>query len=73
MPGGICGPIVFQTSSIGVASPRAVTSLTERVGELGQPVGGHFHNTRNTGYSNALAALESGASIRGRLRSVASR
>src|SRR4029079_16677053 len=49
--------------TIGVASPRAVTSLTERVAALGRPVGGHFHNTRNTGYANALAALESGASI----------
>jgi len=49
--------------TIGVASPRAVTSLTERVAALGRPVGGHFHNTRNTGYANALAALQSGASI----------
>jgi isopropylmalate/homocitrate/citramalate synthase len=49
--------------TIGVASPRAVTSLTESVAALGRPVGGHFHNTRNTGYANALAALESGASI----------
>jgi hydroxymethylglutaryl-CoA lyase/(R)-citramalyl-CoA lyase len=32
-----------------------------RVAELGVPVGGHFHNTRNTGYANALAALEAGA------------
>ena len=31
--------------------------------ELGRPVGGHFHNTRNTGYANALAALEAGASV----------
>ena len=54
---------IVLADTIGVASPRAVTSLTERVGELGQPVGGHFHNTRNTGYANALAALESGASI----------
>ena len=27
------------------------------------PVGGHFHNTRNTGYANALAALEAGATV----------
>ena len=27
------------------------------------PVGGHFHNTRNTGYANALAALEAGAVV----------
>ena len=28
---------------------------------LGKPVGGHFHNTRNTGYANAYAALAAGA------------
>ena len=49
--------------TIGVATPSAVRSLTERVVELGRPVGGHFHNTRNTGYANALAALEAGASV----------
>ena len=26
-------------------------------------MGGHFHNTRNTGYANALAALEAGATV----------
>ena len=31
--------------------------------ELGTAVGGHFHNTRNTGYANALAALEAGATV----------
>jgi hydroxymethylglutaryl-CoA lyase/(R)-citramalyl-CoA lyase len=54
---------IVLADTIGVASPRAVRSLTERVGELGRPVGGHFHNTRNTGYANALAAVESGASV----------
>ena len=38
-------------------------SLIRRVGELGVPTGGHFHNTRSTGYANALAALDAGASI----------
>jgi hydroxymethylglutaryl-CoA lyase/(R)-citramalyl-CoA lyase len=33
------------------------------VRELGRPVGAHFHNTRNTGYANALTALESGATV----------
>jgi len=46
--------------TIGVATPRAVRSLVERVGGN---VGGHFHNTRNTGYANALAALEAGATV----------
>ena len=48
--------------TIGVATPRAVKALVERVGALGRPVGGHFHNTRNTGFANAYAALEAGAS-----------
>ncbi|HEU4943170.1 MAG TPA: hydroxymethylglutaryl-CoA lyase, partial [Gaiellaceae bacterium] len=48
--------------TIGVATPRPVKALVQRVGALGPPVGGHFHNTRNTGFANALAALEAGAS-----------
>jgi isopropylmalate/homocitrate/citramalate synthase len=46
--------------TIGVATPSQVGNLLERVGRLGVPVGGHFHNTRNTGYANAYAALEVG-------------
>jgi hydroxymethylglutaryl-CoA lyase/(R)-citramalyl-CoA lyase len=49
--------------TIGVAAPRAVRSLVTRAAEFGVPVGGHFHNTRNTGYANALAALEAGAAV----------
>jgi hydroxymethylglutaryl-CoA lyase/(R)-citramalyl-CoA lyase len=49
--------------TIGVATPRAVRRLTERVAALGRPTGGHFHNTRNTGYANALAALDAGATV----------
>ena len=47
--------------TIGVATPRPVKALVERVLALGKPVGGHFHNTRNTGFANAYAALEAGA------------
>ena len=54
---------IVLADTIGVASPEAVRSLTPRVAALGVPVGGHFHNTRNTGYANALAALEAGASV----------
>jgi (R)-citramalyl-CoA lyase len=54
---------LLLADTIGVASPRAVRSLTARVVELGHPVGGHFHNTRNTGYANAVAALEAGATV----------
>ena len=49
--------------TIGVATPSAVRSLVERVGALGKPVGFHGHNTRNTGYTNALVALEAGATV----------
>jgi len=54
---------IVLADTIGVATPTAVRSLTERVTALGRPVGGHFHNTRNTGYANALAALEAGATV----------
>jgi hydroxymethylglutaryl-CoA lyase/(R)-citramalyl-CoA lyase len=54
---------VALADTIGVASPSAVRSLTQRVLELGKPVGFHGHNTRNTGYANALAALEAGATV----------
>jgi len=49
--------------TIGVAAPGAVRALIARVATLGIPVGGHFHNTRNTGYANALAAFDSGATV----------
>jgi len=48
---------------IGAATPGRVKALVARVAELGTTVGGHFHNTRNTGYANALAALDAGADI----------
>jgi (R)-citramalyl-CoA lyase len=49
--------------TIGVATPTQVRTLLERVAELGKPVGGHFHNTRNTGFANAYAALEAEVSM----------
>jgi hydroxymethylglutaryl-CoA lyase/(R)-citramalyl-CoA lyase len=51
---------LLLADTIGVAVPSHVRRLLARVSELGAPVGGHFHNTRNTGYANALAALEAG-------------
>jgi isopropylmalate/homocitrate/citramalate synthase len=44
--------------TIGVATPKQVRLLVER---FGSPVGFHGHNTRNTGFANAYAALEAGA------------
>jgi hydroxymethylglutaryl-CoA lyase/(R)-citramalyl-CoA lyase len=58
------GPdVLVLADTIGVAVPAQVRSLIPQTLALGAPVGGHFHNTRNTGYANALAALESGASV----------
>ncbi|MDQ6920599.1 MAG: hydroxymethylglutaryl-CoA lyase [Candidatus Dormibacteraeota bacterium] len=49
--------------TIGVAVPTGVAALVRGVHELGAVVGGHFHNTRNTGLANAVAALEAGATV----------
>ena len=50
---------VVLADTIGVATPRAVRALVERA----KADGFHGHNTRNTGYANALAALEAGAHV----------
>jgi hydroxymethylglutaryl-CoA lyase/(R)-citramalyl-CoA lyase len=49
--------------TIGVAGPTQVARLVERISILGPDVGVHLHNTRNTGYANAFAALEAGATV----------
>jgi hydroxymethylglutaryl-CoA lyase/(R)-citramalyl-CoA lyase len=49
--------------TIGVATPRRVHRLVERVSILGPRVGAHLHNTRNTGYASAWGALEGGAEV----------
>jgi hydroxymethylglutaryl-CoA lyase/(R)-citramalyl-CoA lyase len=49
--------------TIGVATPRRVERLLERVSILGRPLGAHLHNTRNTGYACAWAALAAGAVV----------
>jgi hydroxymethylglutaryl-CoA lyase/(R)-citramalyl-CoA lyase len=53
---------VVLADTIGVATPSAVRSLVARV-TGSDTVGFHGHNTRNTGYANALAALDAGASL----------
>ncbi len=50
---------IVLADTIGVATPRRVRSLMERTGAAGV----HLHNTRNTGYANALAALDAGATV----------
>jgi hydroxymethylglutaryl-CoA lyase/(R)-citramalyl-CoA lyase len=54
---------LLLADTIGVAVPRQVKELVTAVVSLGNPVGVHLHNTRNTGYANALAALEAGATL----------
>jgi hydroxymethylglutaryl-CoA lyase len=48
--------------TIGVAVPAQVTELLDRARQRlpGMPLRCHFHNTRNTGYANASAAIEAG-------------
>jgi len=50
---------VVLADTIGVATPSRVRALVERASAEGF----HGHNTRNTGYANALAALEAGARL----------
>jgi (R)-citramalyl-CoA lyase len=52
---------VCLADTIGVGVPRQVHELVSGARRLGASVGAHFHNTRNTGYANAVAALEEGA------------
>jgi len=54
---------VVLADTIGVATPRQVRGLVELVAGLGKRTGAHLHNTRNTGYANAVAALEGGAAV----------
>jgi hydroxymethylglutaryl-CoA lyase len=59
-------PEIALADTIGVGAPRQVRDL---VAGLRAPGTGnirlraHFHNTRNTGYANALAAVESGIEV----------
>jgi isopropylmalate/homocitrate/citramalate synthase len=54
--------IVFA-DTVGVAVPRQVHGLVGDATRLGVPIGVHLHNTRNTGFANAYAALEAGATV----------
>jgi isopropylmalate/homocitrate/citramalate synthase len=53
------GAEVVLADTIGVAAPREVKALVART----RAAGFHGHNTRNTGYANALAALDAGAEV----------
>ena len=54
--------VVFA-DTVGVAVPRQIGEVLGRADLAGTTVGIHLHNTRNTGYANALAAIEAGATV----------
>jgi len=51
--------------TIGVGVPGQVVDLVGGLADLApqMPLRAHFHNTRNTGYANAIAAVQSGVSV----------
>ena len=56
---------VILADTIGVGVPTQIAQLVPATLAAipGTPVGLHLHNTRNTGYANAAAGLEAGATI----------
>jgi len=56
---------VAIADTIGVGVPAQVRELVGGLRQLDAtvPIRAHFHNTRNTGYANALAAIEAGVSV----------
>jgi len=59
LAGRFDGAEVVLADTIGVAVPHEVRALVERT----KAAGFHGHNTRNTGYANAVAALGGGATL----------
>jgi hydroxymethylglutaryl-CoA lyase len=52
---------IALADTVGVGVPTQVTDLVRRSREVTTaPLRFHFHNTRNTGYANAVAALDAG-------------
>jgi len=54
---------VVLADTIGVGVPTQVRELVGGIADFGVTVGCHFHDTRNTGMANAVAAVESGATV----------
>ena len=54
---------IVLADTIGVGVPAQVRELVGRLSGAEASVGVHFHDTRNTGLANALAAVESGATV----------
>ena len=59
---GSVDEVVFA-DTIGVAVPRQIRDVLGRANLGGKPTGLHLHNTRNTAFANALAGIESGATV----------
>jgi hydroxymethylglutaryl-CoA lyase/(R)-citramalyl-CoA lyase len=59
LAGRFPGAEVVLADTIGVATPTAVRTLVRDA----RAAGFHGHNTRSTGYANALAALDAGATV----------
>ena len=60
---GLGADEVVFADTIGVAVPSQVRKLVAAGTKLGRVIGIHLHNTRSTGFANAWAALEAGASV----------
>ena len=54
---------IVLADTVGVGVPRQVRQLVGEAVKLGKPVGVHLHNTRNTGFANAYAAIDAGATV----------
>jgi (R)-citramalyl-CoA lyase len=54
---------IVLADTIGVGVPKGVRELVEGTLAFGITVACHFHDTRNTGMANAVAAIESGATV----------
>jgi hydroxymethylglutaryl-CoA lyase len=55
---------IALADTIGVGVPADVRRLVGAVREVTEiPLRFHFHNTRNTGYANAMAAVEAGVDV----------
>ena len=54
---------IVLADTIGVGVPKGVRELVAGVLETGIVTGCHFHDTRNTGIANAMAAVEAGATV----------
>jgi (R)-citramalyl-CoA lyase len=54
---------IVLADTIGVGVPKGVRELVGGVLNYGITAGCHFHDTRNTGIANAIAAVEAGATV----------